>query len=94
MEHVLNVAIVGLGHGTQGLDALHHADGRIGNGGGDFMNPGLLLGHIGQDQVGKRAANVYADEFHARSPHIPMLSRILGRDGVGKMFRLHVWGDR
>ena len=23
-----------------------------------------------------------------------MLPQILGRDGVGKMFRLHVWGDR
>ncbi len=67
VEHVLNVAVVGLGHGTQSLDALHHANGRIVNGGGNFVNPGLLLGHIGQDQVGKGAANVYADESHTLS---------------------------
>ena len=31
------------------------------------MNPGLLLGDIRENQVRKRPANVYADEFHAGS---------------------------
>jgi hypothetical protein len=53
VEHMLNVGVVGLGHLAEGLDALNHADGGIVDGGRHFVNPGLLLGHICQNQVGE-----------------------------------------
>ena len=66
MKDMLNLATVRPGHLAKRLNPLHHADRRIFYGRRYLMNPGLLLGQICQDQIGKSSTNINADQLHSR----------------------------